>query len=385
MNEFASAAAATQQMSPLTDRIRSVINAKLSPEKLNSKDAIRAEHANARIARIRESAEWIQNAWRKRSHYFANGNELDPESITPKLVQVSNTEQQDLFRLARYTWSLPYSRGYGRRLRFLVMDTHHNKLIGVLGLQSAPIDFTPRDRFIAYPKDQKVALVNQTMDIFTLGAVPPYNRLLAGKLMIYAAASREIPEAYRKKYSEAVTEIQGVTIPANLVMLTTTSAFGRSSIYNRVYYREGNCQHKREIATKLGCTKGYNSLHFDEIYQEIKEFLIKQGIPANQGFGRGPRPVWQNITKALTMLNIGGNGLKHGISREAWGIPLARNAWDYLCGNATEPDYYDTPFQDLADWWMQRWLLPRSIRVNDWRQWTREQTLRSITGDTPDE
>ena len=39
----------------------------------------------------------------------------NPDAISPRLIQVVNTEQSDLFRLARYTWSLPYSRGYGRR------------------------------------------------------------------------------------------------------------------------------------------------------------------------------------------------------------------------------------------------------------------------------
>ena len=59
--------------------------------------------------------------------------------------------------------------------------------MGILGLQSPPLDFSARDQQVKYPAGRKIEMVNQTMDIFTLGAIPPYNRLLGGKLVIYAA------------------------------------------------------------------------------------------------------------------------------------------------------------------------------------------------------
>lgn len=364
---------------PLADRIRDAL-AKAIPEgEFRTKEHIRSMHAAATLSRLRAAQEWIQKAWAKRSCRFVNGADLSPPDIAPKLVAVSTPEERDLFRLARCTWSLPYSRGYGRRLRFLVVDEHHDAVMGVLGLQSAPIDFAVRDRHIAYPEGSKETLVNQTMDIFTLGAVPPYNRLLAGKLMVYAAASQEIRKAYQDKYAGRVTKIADRVIPSHLALLTTTSAFGRSSIYNRVRYPDSADGHRRDIAELLGYTKGYGNVHLDALYPELKKFLIKQGIRANQGFGRGPKPVWQNITRTLTMLNIKQDGLKHGIQRQAWAIPLARNAWDYLSGRAEEPDYYETTFDQLADWWRERWLLPRAQRVSDWQDWRRESLLQSIT------
>src|SRR5262249_37203992 len=150
------------------------------------------------------------------------------------------TEQwhSDLFRLARLTWSLPFSRGYGRRLRFLVLDEANEKLIGVIGLQSPPLDFAARDRRFKYPNGKKIEFVNQTMDIYTLGAVPPYNRLLGGKLIALAAASNEVQESYKRKYNGRVTEMENNILPSHLVALTTTSAFGKSSIYNRLKYKD---------------------------------------------------------------------------------------------------------------------------------------------------
>lgn len=364
----------------LAERIKSVIAKHSENDKNMPKVQMRSLHEQARLARLGESQEWIQKAWAKHSHRFADGSSLSPEHITPKLIQVETSEHYDLFRLARFTWSLPYSRGYGRRLRFIVIDEHHGTLMGVLGLQSAPIGFAPRDRRVMYPtKERKETLVNQTMDIFTLGAIPPYNRLLAGKMMVYAAGSREISQAYRAKYADATTLMKDRVLPPHLVMLTTTSAYGRSSIYNRVTYPDRIDAPNRAIATELGYTEGYGNFHFDAVYPDIKDFLIKQGIPANVGFGRGPKPAWQNITRTLTMLGIDGNGLKHGIQRQAWCIPLARNAWEYLNGEAEEPDYYETTYAQLMNWWKERWLLPRAQRISDWRDWRKESVLESLT------
>ena len=133
----------------------------------DSKDTIRAMHLAARMRDLSAAQNWITNAWRLRGRYFANGADINPERIHPKIVPVRTTAEQDIYRLARYTWSLPYSRGYGRRLRFLILDAgHDNAVMGILGLQSPPIDFSLRDQRIVYPEGRKVENVNQTMDIF---------------------------------------------------------------------------------------------------------------------------------------------------------------------------------------------------------------------------
>ena len=338
-----------------------------------------AMHRSARDASLLTAQPWIRKAWSNLANWFANGNEITPENIAPKLVEVSTQEQQDLFRLARYTWSLPYSSGYGRRMRFLIIDEAHDKLMGLLGFQSPPINFPPRDQKVEYPDGQKVALVNQTMDAFTLGAIPPYNRLLGGKLVVCAVGSQEIADSYCAKYDGITTLIDQDVLPAHLIMVTTTSAFGRSSIYNRVTYRDDITGDVRKVAIPLGDTKGYGSFHLHEVYPDIKKLLIQSGYSVAQGYGRGPKPVWQNISKALRILGMDHKVLQHGIPRQAWGIPLASNAWKYLGGLDTEPLYYNVSFSKMASWWMERWLLPRAQRITDWRTWRKESLLESIT------
>ena len=367
---------------PLVGRIREILDRTAASNLDGSKDRIRALHESSRQARINESREWILSAWEKRSHYFADGGELTPSRVDPVLVPVETREHHDLFRLGRYTWSLPYSRGYGRRLRFLIVDRHHQKLMGILGLQSPPLDFAPRDRKVNYPEGRKVELVNQTMDIFTLGAIPPYSRLLGGKLVVYAAASQEIRRSYQERYQGTITQMEKRVIPAHLVLLTTTSAFGRSSIYNRVYFRESPTGSSRTIAMPLGYTHGFGNFHLDDLYPEIKTFLRHQGKLIPAGFGSGPKPVWQNITRAMNMLNVNGRALKHGIQRQAWVIPLAENAWEYLGEQDYEPKYYNQGFEELSEWWKERWLLPRSKRVTDWRGWKKEGIMEFLVRDT---
>ena len=367
--------------SSLSDTIRAALQDMPRCQPGDSKDHIRSMHEGARERHLADHEKWTRNAWRLRQHFFAEGADLNPDAISPRLIQVVNTEQQDLFRLARYTWSLPYSRGYGRRLRFLIVDAgHDNAVMAILGLQSPPIDFPLRDKDIDYPPGRKVEMVNQTMDIYTLGAVPPYNHLLAGKLAVYAAASREVREAYQERYSEAVSQIERRILPAHLVMLTTTSAFGRSSLYNRIRYRG------REVAQRLGETTGYGNVRLNavrDIYPQIKEFLVQEGYEERMGFGKGgPKEAWRNITQVMQMLGIkGDDALHHGIRREAWAIPLAKNAWKYLSGQSRRPAYYQASFDRLAQHWRRRWMLPRSERERDgdWRNWRREQILAMIT------
>lgn len=333
------------------------------------KEAIRNLHKPAREVELAQQQEWIRRNLPRYLPYFANGSEVVPDCVEPILVQVNESWQHDLFRMARLLWSIPFSRGYGRRLRFLILDNANGKLIGVLALQSPPLSFPARDRLFHYPPGRKIELVNQTMDIQTLGAVPPYDRLLGGKLVALAAASNEIRMAYRNKYAGRVTQMEGRILPPNLVALTTTSAFGRSSIYNRIRY-QGNA-----IAESIGYTEGYGAFHLMELYPQFREFLEAQGISTKGGFGTGPRRKWQTMVRALDRLGFSSDLLRHGVKREVFLFALAENLGAYMNGLATEPIYRNLPFADLASWWRERWLLPRTQRVDGWKGWKRRDLV----------
>ncbi|MBI3243257.1 MAG: DUF4338 domain-containing protein [Chloroflexi bacterium] len=338
-----------------------------------TKDSLRALHEPAVQVELLKNQKWIKANYPKYSKYFADGIDMAPAKIKPILIEVNDEHWANLFRLARLTWSLPFTRGYGRRLRYVLLDEANEKLIGVLGLQSPPLDFPVRDKLFNYPEGRKIELVNQTMDIYTLGAIPPYNRLLGGKLVALTAASNEVRQAYSKKYTGAVTEIDKRTLPARLVALTTTSAYGRSSIYNRLNYNN------RAIAYSIGYTEGYGSFHLAPLYPLVCEFLEKSGEVIRGGFGVGPRIMWQNYKRVFSLLDLPSQLLKHGVRREAFLFPLSSNLENYMSGKASRPVYYHQSFQDLVDWWCERWLLPRADRVDGWHAWDKEQIEHLLT------
>lgn len=331
-----------------------------------TKALARSLHRPATTVELRRRQDWLRRNLDRYISFFAEGEEIEPKKINPVLVEVKKKWHHELFRVARLTWSLPYSKGFGRRLRFLLMDEHNEKLIGILCLQSPPLSFPTRDRLFDYPEGRKTELVNQTMDVQTLGALPPYNRLLGGKLVALAAVSNEVRAAYHRKYAGRQTEMEGRVLPAHLVALTTTSAFGRSSIYNRLSY-DGEV-----IAQSLGYTEGYGSFHLLRLYPLFREFLEEQGISTRGGYGTGPRRKWQTMVRALERLGFSSDLLKHGVKREAFLFPLIRNLDEYMAGRDSEPDFRDLPFASLCTYWRERWLLGRAERVDSWHSWRRE-------------
>lgn len=96
-----------------------------------------------------------------------------------------------------------------------------------------------------------------------MGAVPPYAQLLGGKLVASLIGSREVASHYRSKYGRTTGIISGKQKRAQLALVTVTSAFGRSSIYNRLHLREQPFDASSLTLAKLeriGETTGYG--HF---------------------------------------------------------------------------------------------------------------------------
>ena len=96
---------------------------------------------------------------------FADGRQVDPSGIQPRLVEVHpGSEEELLFRYARLHWSIPVSAGYGRRLRYLIIDEHKDKLIGLFGLGDPVFAIAPRDRWIGWDKTEKKEKLRHVMD-----------------------------------------------------------------------------------------------------------------------------------------------------------------------------------------------------------------------------
>jgi len=314
--------------------------------------------------------------------HLANGADITPTGIEPELIAADDPYWFDVFKWVRLVWwSLPYSAGFGRRLRFVVVDRSNDKLMGLIGLQSPPIDLAARDRGLGYPEERKTEIINQSMDIYTLGGVPPYNQLLSGKLAAMLAASNEVREAYARKYKDSVTQIAGRVLPARLLFLTTLSAFGRSSMYSRLRGPDGE-----PIAKPIGYTVGHGTFQFpDDLYERLREFLRNSEVDTTSGYGTGPRRRMQLIDAALPRLGLPRRLLRHGVRREVFLFPLVDHLKQVVARGTKGPvAWRDYPASELASFWLERWAIPRSERKPEWRDfdaghyWSRK--LREIRG-----
>ena len=108
------------------------------------------------------------------------------------------------------------------------------------------------------------------MDLFVLGAVPPYSHLLCGKLIALLATSRAVQEEFRRKYGQKRSYINRRPLDGRLALLTTTSALGRSSLYNRLRYKENN------VFKSVGTTRGSGYFHFSNgFYEDLRQFALE--------------------------------------------------------------------------------------------------------------
>ena len=337
-----------------------------------SKDDYRALHELAVKNKLEQSrAALKQYEDYLLAKYIANGWEVEPRKIMPKLVLVkSGSEHELLFRYACLNWRIPVSSGYGRRLRFLVLDESNGKLIGIFGLGDPVYAMKARDNWIGWEKKCKAKQLYHIMDAYVLGSIPPYSLLLGGKLVAMLVCSNEVRNAFRKKYAGRESLIRKQTRPPYLALVTTTSALGRSSVYNRIRI-DG-----QQYWTGVGFTQGSGEFHFcNGVYDRMRDYVEKYCEPTakHHAWGNGFRNKREIIKKCLLRIGLSRNLIYHGIYREIFVAPLGRNGVRFLRGETSRPCFYDWSTRDLSGLFLERWLMGRADRMPEYREYNREE------------
>jgi predicted DNA-binding transcriptional regulator AlpA len=208
------------------------------------------------------------------------------------------------------------------------------------------------------------------MDAYVLGAVPPYSFLLGGKLIALLVCSNEVRDAFREKYNGKKSLIRQETRPPYLTLVTTTSALGRSSIYNRIRING------QQYWTSLGFTQGSGEFHFSNgVYGDIRAYVEKYCEPTAKhiAWGTGFRNKREVIRKCLSQIGLSADLIYHGIRREIFAAPLGRDAIRFLKGEVKRPCFYNWTASELSEAFKNRWLIGRAERKPDYREYTREQ------------
>lgn len=326
------------------------------PPSFYNKETIRQSMAIKRNEIIHKNREWIGKHIDLARENLADGYSVLKSEIIPSIHICRTEKEHSLFRIFRYYWSSPYSEYVGRRIKLIIRDEGlpGQPVIGIIALGSPIIHIPERDNFIGWDKEKRTKNLIYTMDAYVIGALPPYNYLLGGKLLSYLVASNEIRKIYQEKYLGQETIISKRKA-SDLVGIFTTGLFGKSSQYNRLKF-DG------ELLFKLiGETKGYGTLHLTEkTIGLMKELLLEKKIIIGNNFGEGPSWRMRLIRTVGDILQFDSDFLlKHSFRRPIYYVPLAKNSIKFLNGEEEKPEYYDWPIQDLVNFWKERWLSNR--------------------------
>jgi hypothetical protein len=327
-----------------------------SYDKQTIKDSMQVKRQEA----LTKNKEWIEKHIDLAEDNLADGALIWGSKIEPAIEVCETQEQLDIFRIFRFYWSSPYSEYVGRRIKLLIRDDAlpSKPLIGIAALGSSIVHIPDRDEWVGWDKETRTKNLIYAMDAYVLGALPPYNYLLGGKLISYIIASNEVRDIYERKYRGKVTNISKRT--ANrLACIFTTSLYGKSSQYNRVKYNDNL------LYIPIGQTKGYGTLHLtNETFDAMRDLLEARNISVTNRFGDGP--IWRMrvIRTVADVLGFDADFLlKHSFQREIYAVPLAHNFREFLNGEHGKLRRCDYPLSELVSYWKDRWLSVRKTNI----------------------
>jgi len=225
-------------------------------------------------------------------------------------------------------------------------------IIGIAALGSSIIHIHDRDRWIGWDINTRTKRIIYMMDAYVVGAMPPYNYLLGGKLVSFILASNELRAIHKNKYTDVKTIIKNREA-SDLVLIITSSLYGQnSSQYNRLKYG------KSLIYKPIGTTSGYGSLHIsNETFNAMLKLAEENGCNISNRFGDGPNWRMRVIRSACDVLGLNSDLiLKHSCQRGLFAIRLAVNCKSFLKGESQTPIYRNLPLNKLVNHWRDRWF-----------------------------
>jgi hypothetical protein len=333
------------------------------------KDIIRAAHkvsVNHILETKREFISRFEDKFLEK--YIINGNELDLHNIRPTLLSISNSHQNDLFNWIKLHWSVPVSSGYGRRLRYIVYDKGNDATIGIIGFADPVYGLKDRENLIGWTPEVKKHKLKNIMDAFVLGSVPPYSYILGGKLVASLVMSPTIRKDFRKKYGGKRTRISNEIFDGRLAAITTASALGKSSVYDRIRIPGGS------EFIHAGWSKGSGEFQFyNGVYEEIFKLAHNSSLKfKNPKWGNGVRNRRTVIKTALRMLGMSPDLLYHSVKRELFVVPTGVHSFRFLKGETKQIKYYYIKEWEIADYAIGRWVLSRAQRRKEYLDFRKE-------------
>lgn len=349
------------------------VNPHLKPERYTA-EAYRRIQKRARDEQILSSRDFLAGALEKARESCPNGADIDPARISLRIREVRAGEPDEkLFRWWNLVWwSMPYQKAYGRQMRLLLWDEGHDAPFGLVSLQSPLLRMGVRDRYLGIPDNEVDYWANMSMSAQRVGALPPYNGIIGGKMAALSMTSDEVRHMYREKYKGRITMIYKRIIEPELLFVTTTSAFGPSSMYDRLTYG------KSLAAIPMGYTKGEGTFHLpDDLTREMYALMRERGLNTSTTYGNGPSRKLAIFKESFRRLGLSGFQ-RHGIRRQAYLFPLIINLPDVIHSHEG-PQWVERPLVDIVEYWKERWAIARSTRVPKWRDFKASEYFDGVS------
>jgi len=245
--------------------------------------------------------------------------------INPFKIEIVQSDTGMMAKLQKKTSKAIWRPAPGRKLAFLVL--HDNILIGLIFLASPVINLKVRDKYLNLPKNPslKGKELRNYFDMSVCVAIQPLAwHWNVGKLCALLAPT--LGDYIRERYDGC-----------NFKGITTTSLWGKGSIYNRIY-------------TFLGYSQGYGHFHItDKKYKSMIKWLKDNNykVPSCK-FGAGSNPRMRRISAYKKYSKDKSINFKHGQQRGVYYHPAIENAQ-----------------REIIDYWYCRWGLTRYERTKD--------------------
>ncbi len=256
-----------------------------------------------------------------------------------------NSNLLDLLFYGRMTISsFPFSGAVGRRVYYLIRNKSDGVILGLVVLMS-DLTIPIRDRDIGWSREQMWKRMKYTMNVHLAIPTPQLSQYLTGKLTALSVESKEIQDYYQQKYGHP------------LAMMTCTSLFGESSVYNRL-----------KGYNYLGTTKGHSValVPLDIKIKMREDFKAAKGKYSETYYNEdGSVRERYGVVKGFQKLGKYWDVKQAENQRGVYVIPLSHNYKEFLRGEADVIQPFDhSTFSTLAQYWQERWLSGRIGRIN---------------------
>jgi len=335
------------------------VNPHLKPSK-NSKEFLRALHSKRRLEQLQANRKFLEQNFPLIQEYYKK-IEIDVEDVKLELRFVDANKQDDNHILFKWWnlvwWSLPYERSIGRKISYLIFDKYHNLPFGLVVLQSPVMYCRARDEYLGITKEKRDYWINQSLYGQRVGALPPYNKIFGGKLVSMSLVSVEVRKEYHKKYHGRKTLKRKRVLPSNLLFTYTLSAYGRSKIYEGLYFRD------EPLSVFAGYSRGAGTFHVsDNMYKELLHIL---GENTKKSVFVSPSRKMKLLAKAFRIIGLSGFEY-HNIKRGVYIFPHVYNLREVISNNE-RPRWKFIKFEELHQEWVERYLLPNvgNRRIKD--------------------